>query len=690
MATRFALASIFFILMASLIGLGVNQSGISNESLDSHQIKYSDNQSLILIWNASINDNESIGLAISPDGNYAVQYVKGFEDENDGSTVYGSVSLFQNVNKTPLWTFEIREDISGIAFSDSGEYIVVTTGQGNLYVWNKKSSIPLWNYSNNGARLQYPSISSDGGSIVVTDWITEEIIFFENFSSTPKWRISKGDAGGNVPQALISSNGDYIVVAEDFIQLYSNMSTIPIWEFPYSNSPGNQPARIEISKDQSTMVIGTYNGTSWTGQGDTTVYSGKTYLYDLTSQTLIWTYTDSSRNWGVKFALSDNGQFIARCDGDTGEIILFNNLTANPLWQYQIDNKCRGISISSDGTRILAGGGGLNYNGEVYLWNSNNNTPSWVYHYPEECAISSGFACLIGVELSDSGAGAYVYMQRRGLYYFAQDSDGDGIIDDLDGFPNDASETMDTDGDGIADHQDDDDDGDGVSDLQDSFPLDASAWNDSDGDGLPDELNQSITTELTLDLDIDNDGIINENDAFPFDASEWNDLDSDGYGDNSDDCIGNYGTSTIDRLGCIDQDGDGISDFNDDSPFDGNEGSQSVTDLLFNVILVLVSLGIALVTILKVVSKLRSDDEDWDDEDFDYYEAKSETRKKSPKREFIHPSIQSQQTFVNTWEELPEGEWLDNDEQGTHWYLDNDGNHWHSTDDGYAMYNKSD
>ena len=65
-------------------------------------------------------------------------------------------------------------------------------------------------------------------------------------------------------------------------------------------------------------------------------------------------------------------------------------------------------------------------------------------------------------------------------------------------------------------------------------------------------------------------------------------------------------------------------------------------------------------------------------------------REKSPKREYIHPSIQSQQTFVNTWEELPESEWLDNDEQGTHWYLDNDGNHWHSTDDGYVMYNKSD
>ena len=43
-------------------------------------------------------------------------------------------------------------------------------------------------------------------------------------------------------------------------------------------------------------------------------------------------------------------------------------------------------------------------------------------------------------------------------------------------------------------------------------------------------------------------------------------------------------------------------------------------------------------------------------------------------------------THVSSWEELPEGDWLDNDEQGTNWYLDNDGNHWHSTEDGFVIW----
>ena len=51
------------------------------------------------------------------------------------------------------------------------------------------------------------------------------------------------------------------------------------------------------------------------------------------------------------------------------------------------------------------------------------------------------------------------------------DSDGDGVPDDEDAFPNDASETIDTDGDGVGDNAD-------------AFPDDANETVDSDGDGV--------------------------------------------------------------------------------------------------------------------------------------------------------------------------------------------------------------
>ena len=42
--------------------------------------------------------------------------------------------------------------------------------------------------------------------------------------------------------------------------------------------------------------------------------------------------------------------------------------------------------------------------------------------------------------------------------------------------------------------------------------------------------------------------------------------------------------------------------------------------------------------------------------------------------------------FVSSWEELPDGEWLPNDEDGVNWYQDNEGRYWHSTDDGFKIW----
>ncbi len=74
----------------------------------------------------------------------------------------------------------------------------------------------------------------------------------------------------------------------------------------------------------------------------------------------------------------------------------------------------------------------------------------------------------------------------------AADTDGDGVPDSDDAFPNDPSESKDFDGDGIGDNADADDDGDGVDDNVDAFPYDKAEQVDADGDGIGDNADTDV------------------------------------------------------------------------------------------------------------------------------------------------------------------------------------------------------
>ncbi|NRB39731.1 MAG: hypothetical protein HRU20_14910 [Pseudomonadales bacterium] len=89
------------------------------------------------------------------------------------------------------------------------------------------------------------------------------------------------------------------------------------------------------------------------------------------------------------------------------------------------------------------------------------------------------------------------------------DSDGDGILDSQDAFPNDWLETIDSDGDGIGDNRDPDDDNDDIYDIYDAFPYDASEHADADNDGIGDN----------ADPDDDNDNVEDSLDPFPYDSN---------------------------------------------------------------------------------------------------------------------------------------------------------------------------
>ena len=160
---------------------------------------------------------------------------------------------------------------------------------------------------------------------------------------------------------------------------------------------------------------------------------------------------------------------------------------------------------------------------------------------------------------------------NKDYIYGCPDSDNDGYADSVDEFPEDGLQWVDTDGDGWGDNylftnetiEDLDNPGTFIvirEQQGDAFPTQTSQWSDIDGDGWG-----------------DNTSSLYKPDAFPYRMSQYADFDGDGYGDNitlgayqPDDCKKEIGTSYIDRFGCPDSDGDGVSDLNDNCIWDPN------------------------------------------------------------------------------------------------------------------------
>lgn len=150
------------------------------------------------------------------------------------------------------------------------------------------------------------------------------------------------------------------------------------------------------------------------------------------------------------------------------------------------------------------------------------------------------------------------------------DRDSDGIPDNLDRFPQDSTEYLDTDRDGVGNAVDTDDDGDGVIDSEDELPLDRLEDLDLDLDGIGDR----------SDNDADGDGFSNGLDAFPYDANEIEDTDGDGIGNWEDLDDDNDGVSDVDdafpryALETADRDRDFIGDRIDPDPSESTLESQ--------------------------------------------------------------------------------------------------------------------
>ena len=271
------------------------------------------------------------------------------------------------------------------------------------------------------------------------------------------------------------------------------------------------------------------------------------------------------------------------------------------------------------------------------------------------------------------------------------DADGDGYTSDIDQFENDPDQWIDTDGDGYGDNS-------GVP----------------GGDDCPNQEGTSIYDKVGC-YDLDNDGWSFEIDFNDADPTQWNDTDGDGFGDNWDDVnwsegreFGEYfqGANQPDRCpneyssylysdtqGCLSALVIDENEKQTSSAVNGEEES--------NLMLILGIAGAGIIFLLfgaiaVLMKKKPKRKRQWKPKDSAVHPALEEysvdnlaDQSEQATNEVInHINADESTKFVSKWEDLPDGDWLPNDENGVNWYQDNDGRYWHSTDDGFRVWDE--
>ncbi|MDC0526867.1 PQQ-binding-like beta-propeller repeat protein [Euryarchaeota archaeon] len=386
-------------------------------------------------WTSSIDGSLSTSASFSTAdlsfGNHTITFrVK----DNDG-VWSDNVTSWVDVRKSPEWIYETELSIYEIDISADGEYIAAVDGggSGNVYLFGKNISNPIWTYESDTAMFRTVSISANGDYIVAGCYDDKVYLFHKN-SSTPVWSYSLDDivfsvdisadgeyivAGsqdntiyffhkdsstplwtkateGDTFSIAISADGNYLVsgshAPDDNIRLFGKNNNTPIWEY----NIGSSVKKVSISADGEYIVVGDMGGT--------------TRLFHKGSNSPLWTYEGEGIH---TVALSAKGELIVVGSTDN-KVHLFNRYSSTPIWSYTTEGNVNSVSISSDGKYILAGSGVDDNSdlGHAHFFRKESSTPLW-----ESSFEQSGYSTALSAD------GKYVIAcANDDLNVFVQDS----------------------------------------------------------------------------------------------------------------------------------------------------------------------------------------------------------------------------------------------------------------------------
>ena len=430
------------------------------------------------------------------------------DNDGDGTSDFNDPWAIGNPNYQNEFTTNSNSDYYGVDYSPSGEFIVTGSEDGFVRIWNAST----W------TNIRSVNAATDVNGV---DW---------------------------------SPDGNYIAAAlnDDTIDIYhsSNLTSVH-GSISVDVGGGDQVNNVEFSPDSTGVAVAIGRSGNGGTNGEVAVISvqtgtelyavnpnGEDRFYDLAhspdgrymalagnSDIYIVNTSSQATTWSISnppaavnaIAWSPDGNYISMCGGWEGQSSSFDmyqyvNGAWSRIWQKTMSTSCGSTTFSSDSTQVVAGMYWYQSDGAtayVYQSSTGNQVDSFSGPRPGGCTSGNNNQCgvIYGVTWSPDATHIVTAHGRNDEGVYYWFAD----IDE-----------------------------------------------DNDGYNTTDQ----------------GDGIV---DAFPTQGTQWNDTDSDGYGDNPapayqpDACPTTPGSSTQDRYGCPDGDGDGWSDAGDWDPFNPDQ-----------------------------------------------------------------------------------------------------------------------
>ena len=266
------------------------------------------------------------------------------------------VYLFNTVYSTPLWVFDLDNNINSVAVSEDGKIVVAGTGAYSIYVINGTTGDKIRNYTTPAA-VRDIAINANGTYIIAG--LTSHAILYNSSSdvSLASYFIPAGTI-----RVDISNDGKYIAIGGDDSVIYMCNRTDTEWYY----TTGGNIYDVAFSGDGNYLAAGSldYN----------------VYYFRTESSTPLNSYTTIGYVQDV--ALSDNGDYYI-AGGQGNNLYFFSNTSSAPMWSYTQLDDVRSVAMSGNGSVAAAGIQDSNLNFKLLLFYNYSSTP-WLTISPDD------------------------------------------------------------------------------------------------------------------------------------------------------------------------------------------------------------------------------------------------------------------------------------------------------------------